>query len=552
MTHSASSTLRYNVDHFTINDGVLIAWGWIFDATKRLIDLRLRLTFCDGGMIEQSVQFGEFRADVRDAFPDAMTAAASGFMASAAWPRGEVQKVELIVVDSAASEQCVTIYRNPPSSSLGWMQRLKQSAYANRTLGWRALRLIRHGHFSVLLEKVRRYLANRPAKIQNPLEHLEAVLRHHPGAPALLIVDHDLGGGAPQYRQQLIASHVEHGGLAMLLTYHVPSLTFAVQVYGVPDTKRISLPDVGDLRSLASAGLIGDVFFNNAVSFSHPERIPELLIDIVDITHGKLTLAAHDFYMLCPSHFLMNASGAYCAIPDVSVCRGCLQNNHEGFVNFYPARDVVAWRRSWKRLIDRAQSVCFFSNSTADLFRRVYPDMPDEKISIRPHQMDYFPVRKLVIGASSPLHIGVAGNLGRHKGSRVVAGLARAIHDLNSDVRITVFGMIDEPVPTDVVQIIGRYEHDQLAELIARSGVNLMFVSSVVPETFSYVTHELIAMNLPVVSFDLGAQAEALRDYEFGEVIAFADGAQLLAALLDSHAKLSARREGGLFALNGK
>ena len=56
------------------------------------------------------------------------------------------------------------------------------------------------------------------------------------------------------------------------------------------------------------------------------------------------------------------------------------------------------------------------------------------------------------------------------------------------------------------------------------------------PETFSYTTHEAIATGLPVWSFDLGAQADAIRTTATGRVIPFADGIPdinaLLAALL--------------------
>ena len=36
------------------------------------------------------------------------------------------------------------------------------------------------------------------------------------------------------------------------------------------------------------------------------------------------------------------------------------------------------------------------------------------------------------------------------------------------------------------------------------------------PETFSYVVSELMQMDIPIISFDFGAQGEKLKHYEKG------------------------------------
>jgi hypothetical protein len=64
---------------------------------------------------------------------------------------------------------------------------------------------------------------------------------------------------------------------------------------------------------------------------------------------------------------------------------------------------------------------------------------------------------------------------------------------------------------------------------------------SICPETFSYVTHELIKLNVPVFSFDLGAQGDAVRGYALGCLHPVCDGTTLLPILLDFKATLDAR-----------
>jgi len=55
------------------------------------------------------------------------------------------------------------------------------------------------------------------------------------------------------------------------------------------------------------------------------------------------------------------------------------------------------------------------------------------------------------------------------------------------------------------------------------------------------VTHEIIQMGLPLVCFDLGAQAEAVNCYSLGIVIPYAEGDQLLNSLRVAFVTLQSR-----------
>lgn len=538
------ANVHYNVDHIAVSEGALFAWGWVFHREHPLSSARLRLEFRDGNLVDQPVAYGTHRDDVREAFPDIDTAGPSGFTVAAAWPHGKhLCAADLIIVDASGVSHTRPIWRDPRANRRSLLGRARESLRNVGKLYWifrRALGLLRRGKFSVLREKILRYFANRPARVADPIQHLRQSLILNPERPALLVVDHDLGGGAPQYRKQLIEHHVSRGGTALLLTFHVPTLRYALQVFGAVPSERVALAQPEALLTLGTEGLIGDILFNNAVSFAHPDRIPDFLIRMKAATGGKLTLTAHDYQMLCPSHFLLDANGRFCNLPDIGICRTCLANNQEGFVSFFPERDITLWRKSWRRLIDDANEIVFFSNATLQLYRRVYPDLPLAKTSVKPHNMDYFPARRLPPRNAGTLHLGIVGHLGRHKGSAIVSGLARHIEKHRLDVRMTILGQIDEHVPSSVVHVTGPYTHAELAQRIETSGVNLLFVPSIFPETFSYVTHELMSTGYPIVSFDLGAQAEALRKYPYGHVIPLTEGEELLNALLAIHARINA------------
>jgi glycosyltransferase involved in cell wall biosynthesis len=49
--------------------------------------------------------------------------------------------------------------------------------------------------------------------------------------------------------------------------------------------------------------------------------------------------------------------------------------------------------------------------------------------------------------------------------------------------------------------------------------IDIIFIASIWPETFSYTTEEVMMMGLPVASFDIGAPAERIRKYDKGLVV---------------------------------
>jgi glycosyltransferase involved in cell wall biosynthesis len=67
--------------------------------------------------------------------------------------------------------------------------------------------------------------------------------------------------------------------------------------------------------------------------------------------------------------------------------------------------------------------------------------------------------------------------------------------------------------------VTGAYKHSQLPELLKEHNITVAAITSVVPETFCYVLQELMMLNYPVVSFNIGAQGERTSQYKYGSVV---------------------------------
>ena len=106
--------------------------------------------------------------------------------------------------------------------------------------------------------------------------------------------------------------------------------------------------------------------------------------------------------------------------------------------------------------------------------------------------------------------IGVLGNIGQHKGAAVLAALSRQLAR-SRIADLVLLGQLDPAYDlARPARVHGAYSPDQIAALVARYGITCWLIPAIWPETFSFTTHEALATGLPVICFDLGAQAEAV------------------------------------------
>ena len=104
-----------------------------------------------------------------------------------------------------------------------------------------------------------------------------------------------------------------------------------------------------------------------------------------------------------------------------------------------------------------------------------------------------------------------------------------------------MIGALDIALKSDRLRVTGAYRHEDLVDLIEAHGVNLLFFPSICPETFSYVTEEMIRLDLPIVAFDLGAPGERLRNYGNARLCGEITAAAALALIVAFRQELAAR-----------
>jgi glycosyltransferase involved in cell wall biosynthesis len=128
------------------------------------------------------------------------------------------------------------------------------------------------------------------------------------------------------------------------------------------------------------------------------------------------------------------------------------------------------------------------------------------------------------------------------KGGSVVNALCEYIDEQGLDIPMTVVGssFIDTPAK---ITIHGKYSPNDLPIIVSKYGINVILMLSIIPETFSYTISEAMAMGLPIIAFDIGAQGHRVKQYELGQVVPLDSSPAVILAAIQSVLKMAQEKK---------
>lgn len=537
----ADEEFRFSLDNLELNDGVQHLWGWAFDVSAQINSVEIIGLDSSFNIHIRKAESNKTREDVEAVF-GGKNARMSGFsfLGSCADPT-EDRPAEMAIIFRFANKKDRLISLIEPNKGNSFDNTIIPNSDRAKAR-WnikKGTSLIRSGEFDKLVSGVSRVFGRRLKQSDILDDHNKAmkVAREHLAKGAELIFDHSLGGGCNAYSRTRIDELVHNGKGAVVLSYSVQSLRPTLRIIKPNNViEEFFIKDVVSCLHYISPD-VKNIFINNLVSFPKPELLIDTLTKMVEEHSIHLSIAFHEHYAICPSHFLLDAEGRFCDVPEVNICKSCLHRNPYGFTSLAESQDVEIWRQKWGQLLSKATSLLFFSQATLDLVSRAFPHLDQDKINVVPHLVDLDMWTTIEPNYSKGLKIGVVGFLSHHKGAEIVQNLAVEIAARQLDVSIYIIGNIDGDAHS-LIETTGPYNHDQLPSLIEDSGANVFIMPSIVPETFSYVTAELMALNLPIISFDFGAPAERLKTYKLGETMPLGSSAEILDSVLEFYSKI--------------
>jgi len=335
-----------------------------------------------------------------------------------------------------------------------------------------------------------------------------------------LYLDHGLGGGANIYTEQKIKHWLQQGDAIFKINYDFKHALYQCEYQDIEQKLNFQSQQLSDIERLYKIFPISHLHISNLVSFPKIPALCQTLNRWQQQYDLKLAVYIHDYYAVCPSYTLLNQHGDYCQVPnDLNTCQNCLKQ-HDGEFNMFieqADKDIHRWRKAWGELLESAQNIYCFSQASAEIINRAYPQA-SQQITVKPHQVN--DVEKLnPATAHQGFNIGILGAINQQKGLDIIKAMLAQIEQQGLDIRIIVIGYLAENISHPQLHITGRYQRQELSKLIQQQQIDLFFIPSIWPETFSYTSEEVMQMGYPLAVFPLGAPAERVKDYEKGLII---------------------------------
>ena len=332
-------------------------------------------------------------------------------------------------------------------------------------------------------------------------------------AGALVAITHAGGGGVDRVVATRLAAAEAQGLRPITIRPHrLPDGTVAARLHqpGGPTLPNLVFPipaGLPDLAKLLRPDRVRTVELHHLLGHHHA------IAGLAQLLKAEPVSVIHDYARFCPRIALVSTQRRYCGEPDIQGCQACIADLGSLLEDDPAIPDLLA--RSAAELQAAARIVA----PSADAAARIARHFPGITPGITPQIDHWDDDETLPTPAPWPrqdrLRIAIVGAISVEKGYEILLDCARdaAARALPLDFVVVGFTSDDERLlAAGPVFITGEYrDHDAIA-LIRAQRAQAAFIPSVWPETWCFALTRAWQAGLPAFVFDLGAQAERLRN----------------------------------------
>jgi O-antigen biosynthesis protein len=325
----------------------------------------------------------------------------------------------------------------------------------------------------------------------------------------VLIVCHARGGGTEQHIRTLTVE-IEAGGAAVFRLIPDRDASGKVMIYHQDVTQLPNLPSFSlahDQAALAQALReigITEAQVHHTVDFGSgaPQQVHELLTRLAI----PYSFTVHDYYSVCPRINLIDENGFYCGEPGEAGCNACL--TQRGSAIGRP--NIRAWRTGFGGLLRDAEKVIAPSGDAAERIHRYFPRLQPIVV---PHEADVLPAMLRPPRGKKPIRVAALGAISAIKGFDVLLSCAAWAKARAVPIKFVVIGYTGDDIRAEAagIEVTGPYRQSEMIREIEEREIDLVFLPSLWPETYSYVLSGAMQTGLPIAVFDIGAPAERLQ-----------------------------------------
>ena len=219
MNAHAERELQFGIDRLVTSGERIFGWGWVAHPAHAIAAITL-LSQGDGWERRLPVSFGLARGDVDKAFPGLRNAGSAGFVVTGYLPGYPVRKLALEILFDGDAGVTLDITHVLEVRRIH-RRKLQQWLWLTRAV-WRRLK---RGDIHGLLNRAKAQNYFAPALDDRDIAG-QLLPRLGAGRAVSIVFDHNMGGGANQYRQALIDERLADGLAVLLCTYNLPTLDY--------------------------------------------------------------------------------------------------------------------------------------------------------------------------------------------------------------------------------------------------------------------------------------------------------------------------------------
>lgn len=262
------------------------------------------------------------------------------------------------------------------------------------------------------------------------------------------------------------------------------------------------------------AKMVEDIVLALSIDTVHVHHMIGHYFDIIDVCNKykiNSVITLHDFYSLCPTVNMLYCGEKYCMNVKDKDCGKCLSMLKKIDNNI-----IDDWRNDWHNFLKKFSKIIVPSFDTKKRILAIYNDLSITDVE---HGID---LRKdeYQIEITDEFNIAFIGVMCNHKGGNILDKLLNS--GINNKFKFHVFGTSElESLTKNRKNYVyhGRYDRDNLSNLLISNKIQLICFFQIWPETYSYTLNEAISTGIPVLSFDIGAGAERVKKYNLGWTI---------------------------------
>lgn len=354
-----------------------------------------------------------------------------------------------------------------------------------------------------------------------------------------IAVDHDWGGGANLYLQNELEQLNQKSMHTLCIKNNVGQGLF-LEYFRKGTSYPIFFNSIDELDSFIDDIRIKKIIINELASFNDIITIQNYILKLKKNNSCEILFLAHDFYCICPSFYLLDNNNTHCWFADIQKCDNCIKNNKNNNQWVKWDGSITEWRRIWNHFLSNCDEIRTFSKNTKKYLNYYYKDLNPTVI---PHKVEYFD-HVPEIQYDNIVTIAIIGNFMFTKGSDIVCEMSDIINENNINARIVVIGRNLTTTSPANISFYGEYKREQLPDILSEYNTDIIAITSIWPETFSYTTEEAITLGIPVACFNIGAPAERISKYQKGIIVEELDAKNMLDEILKYFSKTQARNQG--------